>query len=59
MCDFEKQKLLEYGQALTKEQKAVIIQKFDMDIILKEIARRDTEFEELKDGGKKLFGVWL
>lgn len=59
MCECEKQKLLEHGQALTDDQKAVIIQKFGMGIILNEIARRNAEFEELQDGGKKLFGVWL
>ena len=59
MCECEKQKLLEYGQALTEEQKAVVIQKFDMEIILKEIERRNALYEELKDSGRKLFDVWL
>ena len=41
MCDLEKQKLLEYGHALTGEQKAVIIQSFQMSVIANELVRRD------------------
>ena len=41
MCDLEKQKLLDFSNALPEEQKAVIIQKFPMHIIANEIVRRD------------------
>ena len=41
MCDLEKQKLREHGQALPEEQKRIVIQEFPMRILLDEIARRD------------------
>ena len=41
MCDLEKQKLLEHGQALTDDQKAIIIQRFPMHVIANELVRRE------------------
>ena len=51
MCDLEKQKLLEHGNAFLPEHQEIIIQTFPMKIILEEILRRDS----LKDA--KLAGI--
>ena len=42
MCELETKKLLEHGNALTKEQKSIIIQTFPTKTILEELLRRDT-----------------
>lgn len=41
MCELEKEKILECGNAMPEEQKAIIIQSFPMRIIVDEIIRRD------------------
>lgn len=51
MCDLERKKLLEHGNAFTDEHKAIIIQTFPTKLILEELLRRDS----LKDA--KLAGI--